>query len=162
MWPFGRKQLGTTASKLRAGTKALTRGDYVTAAQWLGEVVGEEPEDVTALLNLGAAYHHLEQHSRALEYFERVTALRPGHAKAWLNTAAARSALGHLEMAEQALDKVIKIDPHFADVHYNLAVVKLRLARPFEALAELELQLADRPGHGAARQLLEKLRAEGI
>ncbi len=162
MWPFGRRKLRTTASKLRAGTKALARGDYVTTVQWLGEVVAEEPEHITALLNLGAAYHHLEQHSRAIEYFERVTALRPRHAKAWLNTAAARSALGHLEMAEQAIDQVVAIDPHFPDVHYNLAVIKLRLARPFEALAELELQLADNPGHMSARELLQKLRAEMI
>ena len=65
-------------------------------------------------------------------------------------------------MAEQAIEQVMEIDPHFPDAHYNLAVVKLRLARPFEALAELELQLADNPGHVAARELLQKLRAEMI
>ncbi len=162
MWPFAKRSPQTAAAKLRAGTKALARRDIAAAVAWLSDVVAEKPEDIIALLNLGAAYHYLEQHTRALEYFQCVTALQPAHARAWLNIAAARSALGHLQMAEEALQKVIAIDPDFPNVHYNLAVVKIRLARPFEALAELELQMADKPNHADARELLEKLRAQVI
>ena len=160
MWPFGRKEPRSTAQKLRAGAQALARGDYPAAVQWLGEVVAARPEDVGALLGLGTAYHHLEQHSRAIELFERVTSLQPNNAEAWLGMAAARTSLGHLVKAEEALSKIVAIDAHFPDVHYNLAVVKLRLGRALEALAELELQMADSPGHADARELLTKLRAQ--
>ena len=162
MWPFGRREPRSTTQKLRAGTQALVRGDYPGAVRWLDEVVAARPEDIGALLSLGAAYHHLEQHSRAIELLERVTSLQPNNAEAWLSIAAARTSLGHLPRAEEALNRVVAINAHFPDVHYNLAVVKLRLGQPLEALAELELQMADSPRHADARELLIKLRAQVI
>ena len=162
MWPFGRREPRSTTQKLRAGTQALVRGDYPGAVQWLSDVVADRPEDIRALLSLGTAYHHLEQHSRALELFERVTSLHPTNAEAWLSIAAARISLGHLLKAEEALNKVVAIGAHFPDIHYSLAVVKLRLGRPLEALAELELQMANNPRHADARELLTKLRAQVV
>ena len=160
MWPFRQRLPQTTAQKLRAGTRALVRGDYPSAIRWLHEVVTEQPDEAIALLNLGAGYHCIEQHSRAVECFERVLARHPNRPKAWLNLAAAHSALGHLSVAEAALTKVVELAPHYPDVYYNLAVLKLRQGCVLEALAQLELQMADNPRHARARELVARLRAE--
>ena len=162
MWPFRTRSPRNITGKRRAGVQALAHGDYATAVRWLGEVVAERPDDVSALMNLGAAYHGAEQHSRAIKCFEYVTVLRPNYAEAWLNLAAAHSSLGHLAKAEEALNKVVQITPHFPNVHYNVAVVKLRQRLPLEALAELELQMAANPRHATARELLTELRAAMI
>jgi tetratricopeptide (TPR) repeat protein len=85
--------------------------------------------------------------------------LEPGRPKAWVNLAAAETALGHLERAREALERVAQEHPRHPDVHYNLATLYLRQSRPLLALAELELELAAHPRHRLARALQRKLLA---
>ena len=140
------------------GFRALARGDCPEAVRLLSDVLEDRPDSLTARLNLGTAYYHLQQHTRAIEQFQRATELQPHNAKAWLNLAAAYTALGHLSQAEAALDEVFRINPEHPDAHYNLALVKLRAHQPLESMAQLELELAANPRHRRAQRLLAEIR----
>lgn len=158
---FARGKPQSAKAKLRAGTKAVARGDYQAAVALLSEAL-QESDSLAAQLNLGTAYYHLQQYTQAIEQFTRVIQVQPDNAKAWLNLAAAHTALGHLAEAEQALAEVLRINPEHPDAHYNMALVKLRRRQPFDAMAQLELELAAHSGHRQARRLLAEIKNKYI
>jgi len=159
MWPF-RRQPPTPKSQLAAAQKRAARGDLEGAVALLLEVREAEPDNLAAVVNLGAVYYTLGRYTPAIEQFEHALRLEPDDPTVWLNLGAARNALGHLDKAIEALLKALELDPEHPEAHYNLAVAFLKRKQPLEALAELELELAVNPGNDRARKAAARLKAE--
>jgi tetratricopeptide (TPR) repeat protein len=67
---------------LDGGTQALGRGDARGAIGFLNEYVRHDSTNLSAYLNLGKAYWQSGQRFQALDAFQRVLRLQPGHGEA--------------------------------------------------------------------------------
>lgn len=145
---------------LRAGTAALRRRRWAEAVERLREAAGLAPDSYLARVNLGLAYYYQEKYTPAIAEFSRATELDPERPQAWLNLAAAETALRHLEKAHDILQRLVAKHPDHPDLHYNLATLHLRRGAVLETLAELELELANNPRHRPAQRLLRELQTQ--
>ncbi len=157
MWGRGKRGDSESARSRGKALRALERGNATAAAPALGEHLGKYPDDLEARLNYGVALYALGQYSDALDQFERVVADKPDMPQAWLNLAAACNQLGFLKRAEEALVKATELAPGRRDLHYNLALLRLKQGRMMEAMAEAETELSHHPRHPAARALVGTL-----
>lgn len=148
------------AVRLRRANDALRRRDHATAITAYQEILGEDPENLGVLLNLGTALHLSGQHTRAIERFEQVLQRDPRHVVALINLGAAHGALGHLDKGIAALVQALQVDSTRRDLHYNLAALYLRQGQAANAMAELELELALHPDHKLAQQTRLELRKQ--
>ncbi len=157
MWGRGQRGDSKPAPSRGKALRALERGDASTAAPTLGEYLANHPDDLEARLNYGVALYQLGQYSDALDQFERVVAVKPDMPQAWLDLAAACNQLGFLKRAEEALVTAAELSPGRRDLHYNLALLRLKQGRVMEAMAEAETELSHHPRHPAARALVGML-----
>jgi len=59
----------------------------------------------------------------AAEYFQRAVQIEPSNAVALFNLGSTLDDLGRLNEARQQLRLATRLDPDYADAHYNLAIV---------------------------------------
>jgi tetratricopeptide (TPR) repeat protein len=85
-----------------------------------------------ACLNLAAGLDRLERPEAALPWAERAAELLPQNPIARFNLGNVRRALGKLAEASAAFDSAIRLDPSFANAHWNQACCRL-LAGDFAA-----------------------------
>lgn len=162
MWPFRRSAQPSLRQLMKAANRALRRRDLPAAIAGFEAVLAADPDNESALLNLGTALHLTGQHTAAIARFEAALARNPANATGWLNLAAARGALGHLDRGIEALIKAVELAPTKRDLHYNLAALYLRKGEPARAMAELELELALHPDHALAKQVAAELRRQHL
>ncbi len=160
MWPFRRRPGSDLRRRLKAANEALRKRDLPAAIAAYGEVLATDPENQSALMNLGTALHLSGQHTAAIERFEQVLAHDPANATAYINLGAAHGSLGHLDRAMEALLKALELAPMKRDIHYNLATLYLRKGEVVRAMAELELELAMHPDHVPAQKAVAELRRQ--
>lgn len=162
MWPFRRRPESDLRRRLQAANEALRKRDLPTAITAYLEVLTADPENLSALMNLGTALHLSGQHTAAIERFGEVLARDPGNATAYINLGAAHGSLGHLDRAMESLLKALELAPMKRDVHYNLATLYLRKGEVVRAMAELELELAMHPDHVPAQKAVAELRRQQL
>jgi tetratricopeptide (TPR) repeat protein len=75
------------------------------------------PPDVIAHLDSGSAAFRDDRFGAALEHYTRVTELEPDLGAGWFGVYMAQEALGDLEAAEAALERVQEIAPGATIVH---------------------------------------------
>jgi Flp pilus assembly protein TadD len=157
MW--GRAKLGDREARRRRGKalRALQRGDAEAAAPALAQHVEAYPDDTEGRLNYGVALYQLGKYSESLVQFEHVLGEKPDLPQAWLDVAAACNQLGLLKRAEEALSRAAVLAPARRDLHYNLALLRLKQGRVMEAMAEAETELSHHPNHPPARALVGML-----
>ncbi len=165
MWPFGRREpkddeKPDPKKRFKEGTRALERGDIGEAIAVFSALVKDDPDYVSARVNLGNAYYSHGEYVAAVRQFEEAHAREPENPKILLNYAAAKSALDQLDDAIDLLTEALNVDPEFRAVHYNLAIAYWRKGREPEAMAELEMELALHPDHEPAKQAVARLRDE--
>jgi tetratricopeptide (TPR) repeat protein len=90
-----------------------------------------------------ALRHHLAGRiAAAIAGYERAILLKPDHAEAYNNLAAALLAQGRLEEAEARYRKALSLKPDYAEAHNNLAVALVGQGRVVEALPCYERAIA--------------------
>jgi protein O-GlcNAc transferase len=154
MWGKGKQGDQDAARRRGKALRALERGDARSATPVLAEIVEAQPDDLEARLNYGVALYKLDRYGDALDQFEHLVAVKPDMPQAWLNLAAACNQLGFLTRAGEALDRVAALSPGRRDLHYNLALLRLKQGRIMEAMAEAETELSHYPDHPSARALV--------
>ncbi len=116
-----------------AGLRHYQAGDLPEAIAALRPLVQECPEAFSAQLFLGLGLVNTGEVDQGLLHLEKAVALQPdGSADAWWNIAVGRARSKQMAKAEQALLRVIAIEPGHL--------------RALQKLAELRLQATDRAG----------------
>ena len=109
---------------------ALSQGQTVKARTWLDKAVGEDPNYIEALNNLGYVYLEVRNFEAARATLDKVTRLAPGFATAWLNLGSAHRGEGRFDQAELAWKRTLQVDPDYSDAWYNLGVLYLENPLP--------------------------------
>jgi tetratricopeptide (TPR) repeat protein len=97
----------------------------------------ERVEDPRALINLGTIMHGRRQYDDSEALYRRATVAAPDYVIAWFNLGSALDELAYQGRREEAIEAyrtTLRLDPGYADAHYNLAVALEETGRPSLAL----------------------------
>ncbi len=109
--------------------------------------VGNQPQDFTALENLGAAYLEAGRPEDAMTAFQRAIALNPGTAFAYCKIGWIHYQSGTPQQAIAAFEKAIANDPHYVYSYQGLGWLYVRKLFDYSrAIDAYERGLAANPG----------------
>ncbi len=136
------------------GVARLYLLDYYAALADFTQAVSYDPVYFYSYANRAYVYALLEKPNWALEDARRALALCPELAPAHTVIGQALLQLGQLEEAVTALTQALALDPGCVQAPFYRAMVWLRLKRPQEARADLQLYLSrsDDQQNSTARQ----------
>lgn len=137
---------------LQKGNEALQRGQLAEALEHYRRAAAADPRDARAWLNLGYAQLELGAPVQALDALDQAAALDGGVVDVPFLQGRALAALGRHDEAVSAFRRSIAVDPTFLHGRIELAALQCALARPADALRDLDAGLAALPGQ---RLLLE-------
>jgi superkiller protein 3 len=114
--------LSPTARALDEGDALYDEGNVRGAMQRYSRVLESDPDNARAAYSMGVAHYTLDEHSRALPYFDRAVALDE-------QRAAYRMQRGHTLVQLRAFDRaiedyqtVIALDPGLAKAYYSVGI----------------------------------------
>ncbi|MBN1661753.1 MAG: tetratricopeptide repeat protein [Anaerolineae bacterium] len=148
------------------------RGNEYTQQGMFDEAIAEyqvaieaDPENVSALTNLGVAFYNVGRLQDAVDQYQRALEIAPNDADIHSNLAAAYVQLGQLDAALEEYQAAVRLDPDLAQAHFGLGVIYTELGQNEEAIAAFERFQAldeglDTMATDLARQYLEQLRGE--
>ncbi len=143
----------------------LSKSEFRQAIAKFEEVLTREPEHVSAMINMGAAYYNLGELDKAIAQYEQALELEPDDAGVHSNLAAAYFQLGDTQGALREYELAAHLDPDMAEAHFGLGVTYMILNQPDEAIDAFErfqaLDDGDDPiASQQAGQYLQQLREE--
>lgn len=138
----------------------LEAGERTAAAEEFRALLERDPDDATALLELGGLeIAETGDPTRGLPYFERAAAANPDLRDAHLRLARARITAGQLAAAVEPLGQAVRLDPRDDATRVLLARTLLDTGQVEPALEAVRALLAQRPDHFAARLLEGRIHA---
>jgi len=121
----------------------MSRGDYTSAANLLGQAIALDPKFAMAYASLGTTYHNLGDEKLATENTQKAYELR-SHVSEWerlyIETHYHQFVTGDLEKARQAYALWAQTYPREEVAHNNLGIVYQNLGQHDKALAELQTE----------------------
>lgn len=132
---------------LRQALRQLQSGRLPEAITTYRRILDADPQNPTALNNLGYALLAQGNREDALVSFQHAIVAKPDYASAHNNLGNTLSALGRLGEAVVSYDRALAIDPGYADALVNLANVLKSLGRPDEAIATYQRALSLKPDY---------------
>jgi rhomboid protease GluP len=139
---------------LVVGTRALQRGDAVTAVRELRAAVESRPNDSGAHQSLGTAYALARQPSLARKEYERALQLDPPSVKLRQELAVVDVQLGHPEAAVQLLQEAAQRSPGDAQVFFQLGLLLQTMGKDQQAVPQLQKAAALQPNFAPTLQAL--------
>ncbi len=122
------------SSALKEIAAACTKiGRHVTAADFYGQIVAQRPDDFSAWLAMGTAYHRAEQFDEARAAYRRATELQPDNSVAWHNLGLLASEQDRHEESCECFQREVELCPDDAKAWYDLAVSLQSLNREKES-----------------------------
>jgi tetratricopeptide (TPR) repeat protein len=118
--------------------KHLNSGRLREGMEILENLVGNEPENVNVLYNLGMCYSQLGSIDKSIETLEKCVRLAPHHANALTALGFSYSRSGEQEKALVKLRAALEIDPDNFFALKNHGAVLAKLGRYDEAITSLE------------------------
>ncbi|NNE66475.1 MAG: tetratricopeptide repeat protein [Pyrinomonadaceae bacterium] len=136
--------------KLQEAKTAIDAGQFEDAAKIYAEILKSDPNNTTALVNLGVAYSGLKKNAEAITVFEKAIALQPDNINAQYNLGILYNIAGKPLQAVSSFKAVLKSKPN--DVTSRLYLAKaLRNADLLdESLSEYRRVLAQQPENETA------------
>ena len=111
------------SSALSEVAAACTKiGRFTTAADFYGQITARHPEDFSAWLSLGTAYHRSEQLDLARNAYLQATSLQPENTVAWHNLGLLSTDQGKHEEACDYFRREVELAPNDAKAWYDLGV----------------------------------------
>ncbi len=124
------------SQQMRAA-KLLSMGNPAEAAQLLERILASEPENVEALLNLGAAYLDMGRLDEAFETLHHAGRLDADSFGVYINLATYYRRLGRPLSALEYADRAFALAPDIAQTHHARGLALMQLGRNEEALEPL-------------------------
>lgn len=147
----------------RQGNEYAQQGQFEQAIVEYQAVLAAEPENVSAMTNLGVAYYNTGQLEQAIAQYKEALQIAPNDADIHSNLAAAHVQVGDLDMALQEYQRAVELEPDLAQAHFGLGVVYIELGEndkaieAFERFQELDSG-QDPMATDLAQQYLEQLK----
>ncbi|MCL6481490.1 MAG: trypsin-like peptidase domain-containing protein [Firmicutes bacterium] len=122
----GKALLAEELTKLLFLRWLIAAGELAQKEDWQGLLrhaqahVQQHPDDELAWFFVGLAYHHLGQHTQAIEAFKRAIAIKPDHAEAWNNLGLVYCAVGNRGAAIEVYKTLRKLNPEKASQLFNI------------------------------------------
>ncbi len=117
-----------------------------------------DPDHITALVNLGLIYSTTKgKGGKALDLLRRALDREPENPTILFNLATLTAHSGNMPGAVDLLERVERIDPRYADLHYNKAYLLTQLGDWEAARREVELELRYYPGNFNAKVIKEAI-----
>jgi len=147
------------------GNQYAQSGQFDQAIAEYEAVLETDPENVSALANLGVVYYHTEQWDLAKAQYERALAVAPDDADLHSNLAAVHVQKNELDAALDEYLKAVELAPDLAPAHFGLGVVYLQLNQADKAIEAFEAFLELDSGQDAmasdqAQQYLDMLKGQ--
>ena len=118
--------------------KCVQSGRPLEAIVLFSELIGQQPENVSAYLNRGSAYLQARQFEAGVADFSHVIASRPTMYEAWYNRGSAFLVAGQHDKAIADLTETIRLKPNFARAYCNRAMGLVRKSDYEKALLDLD------------------------
>jgi len=112
---------------------------YIRNQDWRDELslyesaVRTNPQNGYLYNELGVAYTHSGQFSKAVDSFRQAIALNPKEPHFYFSTEGVYVALEQMPQAVQALQRAVELNPEFAEGYFNLAGIHAFLGKTIEA-----------------------------
>ena len=151
--------------RFKQGNEYMQSGQFDKAIPEFEAVLQMQPEQVSALTNLGVAYYNVGRLDDAIAQYQKALALAPGDADIHSNLAAAYVQKSQLDQALAEYQKAIDINPELHQAYFGLGVVHLQLGKNDEAIAAFESFLkyddgTDQLATDQANQYLQQLKGQ--
>jgi tetratricopeptide (TPR) repeat protein len=105
-----------------AAVQAEESGEKQRAIALYEEILGIDPKNAAAYINLGTVYFHLRQFARAEELYRRATETDPNYVLAFFDLGNVLDELERPDESIAAYQRSVELSPRYADAHYNLAL----------------------------------------
>jgi tetratricopeptide (TPR) repeat protein len=148
---------GTPAELREAGSAALKRQDFATAATLLQRAADQDAASKEGWDELGQAYSALNDHEKATQAFKKQLEADPYHAHANAELASELQQLGRFDESLASYRKQIEIAPSDKSAHKQLGLLLVQLKRDPEARTELETAAAFPPEDPEVKMALAQL-----
>lgn len=146
--------------RLREQALALIEaGELTKACTLFGQISKIDPQDVEALMMLGAIKGELGQAAEAVVYLRHAVELDPDYTEAWAMLGGLLGQLNEMEQAEQCSRRVLELDPESVDAHMNLANTLFHQGKLDEAVENYRKVLAQQPSLSMAWLMLGRAHA---
>jgi len=130
---------------LREGYTALSRGDLQTAGHCCRKVLSVKPDLAEGHFLVGLIAQDANDLHTAIQGFGSVTKLAPGHAAAWAQLARLFMRIGHVNRADEAIERAVQHQDDNPVVQDTIATVYSLLGDQQAASEWLEKALTQQP-----------------
>jgi tetratricopeptide (TPR) repeat protein len=131
----------------RAGTDAVTAGDFEKARGIFEKVTGDQPSNAKAHFYLGVAQQNLGQGDAAVQSYERALELDPKLTEATVNLTAALLDSGDAARAEPVIERGLASEANHPGLLYNRAIAAGMLGKKTEAVKAYRAALGADPNN---------------
>jgi tetratricopeptide (TPR) repeat protein len=147
------------------GNEATQNGDWELAIAEYEAVLDVEPDNASALTNLGVVYYNTGELELAIEQYEKAIEIAPKDADIRSNLAAALVQVNQLERALDEYSLAVELDPDLFEAHFGLGVVYALMGDNEKAIEAFEAFQAldtgkDPMATQQAQQYLQQLRGQ--
>jgi len=132
-------------------------GRYEVVVSACHKALEIEPDYLPALNGLASALAALGRHDEATVKFESVLHQAPDTPAVLNNYGHSLFLIGRLEEARKVLEDAVRIQPHYAEAHYNLAILLEQSGQPADALREYGQAAFLKPGLPGIDDCLQRM-----
>ena len=119
---LGAKVTQSLEKYLAAAIAAELNEEWQAAAQAYRGMIRLEPQDVTAIVNLGNCHYRMGEFGVAIEVYRAALQVQSDCHEAWYNLANVLDETKQFEEAVTAFKTALAIAPNRFEIHYNLAL----------------------------------------
>ena len=151
----------TLESLITEARQAEQVDDWQSAAQAYRSILRRQPEDVSAIVNLGNCHYQLGEYAVAIEVYRAAVQVRSDCSEAWYNLGNVLDATQQFDAAVSAFQTAIALASDRFEIHYNLALTYEKMGQRGPARNHwlTVIELSDDPD--AQRTATVFLEAEG-
>ncbi|MBF0359086.1 MAG: tetratricopeptide repeat protein, partial [Magnetococcales bacterium] len=137
------------ADPLQQGIKFHNSGRIDEAIHWYQKALEKDPENATALSNMGCAQHSTGNFDAAVTSLRKAIAIKENFAEAYNNLGNSLQEQGNIEEAIESYQKAISIKTDFAEAYSNLGNVLQKQLNLGVAVACYQKAILISPNHAS-------------